>query len=389
MEELKKICVVTGTRAEYGLLRPLIRRFHAAPKVDLQLVVTGMHLSPEFGLTYREIEKGGFTITRKVENLLSSDTPVGMAKATGLGMIGMADAFADLRPDLIVLLGDRFEILAAAVAALYARIPVAHVHGGETTEGAFDEGIRHAITKMAHFHFVAAEPYRRRVLQLGENPEHVQTVGALGIDGIRETKLLNRSELEADLDFEMGESCLLITFHPVTLERDSAEAQIDALLSALRVLPETAHFLFTLPNADTDGRMIIQKIQTFVAEMPKRAFAATSLGQLRYWSAMQHCAAVVGNSSSGLLEAPSFGMPTVNIGDRQKGRIAPESVLHCEPNAGSIQDAIFQALDPKTREKASQVENPMGDGQACERIFKSLMAADLSDKVLKKVFYSV
>jgi len=385
----RKIAVATGTRAEYGLLRPLIERLHASEETELQLVVTGMHLSPEFGLTFRQIEEDGFEITRKVESLLSSDTPSGIGKSTGLGLIGFADALADLRPDLLVLLGDRFEILAAAIAALYARIPVAHIHGGETTEGAFDEGIRHAITKMAHLHFVAAEAYRRRVIQLGEDPERVFQVGALAIDGIRETKLLGRQELESDLGFDFGAKTLLITFHPVTLESNTSEQQIDALLNACRRLDPDVHFIFTMPNADTEGRIIIEKIEAFVAEMGSRAMVATSLGQLRYWSAMSQVDAVVGNSSSGLLEAPTFKVPTVNIGDRQRGRIMAESVLNCDPTETAIYETIQQALGERFQALAKAVVNPLGEGGGSETVFNILSTASLSVKTVKKTFHDV
>lgn len=382
----RKICIVTGTRAEYGLLRPLIQKVEASENTDLQLVVTGMHLSPEFGLTYRRIEEDGFAITRKVESLLSSDTPSGIGKSTGLGLIGFSDALADLQPDLLVLLGDRFEILAAAIAALYARIPVAHIHGGETTEGAFDEGIRHAITKMAHLHFVAAEDYQRRVIQLGEDPQRVFKVGALAIDGIQQTRLLGKEALEEDLGFRFGVKTLLITFHPVTLELNTSEQQIDALLNACRRLNPDVHFIFTMPNADTDGRVIIKKIENFVAEMGPRALAATSLGQLRYWSAISHADAVVGNSSSGLLEAPSFKVPTVNIGDRQKGRIMAASVLNCEPDEAAILAAIKEAFGEKFQATMPQVVNPLEEGGACEKIFDVISKFSLSGGMLKKTF---
>ena len=385
----RKICIVTGTRAEYGLLRPLVAKVAESATTTLQLVVTGMHLSPEFGLTYRQIEADGFTITRKVESLLSSDTPAGIGKSTGLGVIGFADALQDLQPDLLVLLGDRFEILAAAVAALYARIPVAHIHGGETTEGAFDEGIRHAISKMSHLHFVVAADYRRRVIQLGEDPAWVFQVGGLGVDGIRHTRLLGRDDLEEALGFELGARNLLLTFHPVTLEAGTAEEQVDALLDACRHLDSDIHFLFTMPNADTGGRVIIEKIEAFVGEMGRRAHAATSLGQVNYWSALQHVDAVVGNSSSGLLEAPTFKVGTVNIGDRQKGRLMATSVINCEPTSGAIEDAICKVLGDSFREIVRRTENPLGDGGASERIFEVISSVELDAQLIKKHFHDL
>ena len=330
----RKICVVTGTRAEYGLLRWVIDGIAKSPVLELQLIATGMHLSPEFGLTVQEIEADGHRIDRKVEMLLSSDTPVGITKSMGLGMIGFADALAELQPDLLLVLGDRFEIFAAASAALIARIPIAHIHGGELTAGAFDDAIRHSITKMAHLHFVAAEEYRQRVIQMGEHPDRVFLVGGLGVDAIKRLKLLTREELEDSLDFKLGPRNLLITFHPVTLEHNTSAHQMGELLAALDELEDT-HLIFTMPNADTDGRLLIRMIQEFCAARP-HAKAFTSLGQLRYFSCIQHVDGVVGNSSSGILEVPSFMKLTVNIGDRQKGRLQGSSIINCEPTKKDI-----------------------------------------------------
>jgi len=282
----RKICVITGTRADYGLLRWVMQGIKDEPGLTLQTVATGMHLSPEFGLTYREIEKDGFQIDRKVEMLISSDTPVGIAKSMGLALIGFADALNELHPDLIVVLGDRFEIFAAVSSALVARIPVAHLHGGETTEGAFDEALRHSITKMSQLHFVAAEAYRQRVIQLGEQPERVFLVGGLGVDNIKRLKLLDRAELEVSLDFKLGQKSLLITFHPVTLEASTAAEQMTELLAALSALNDT-QLVFTLPNADTDGRSLIKLVEQFV-ELHPNARAYTSLGQLLYLSCIAH-----------------------------------------------------------------------------------------------------
>ncbi len=385
----RKICVVTGTRAEYGLLRFVLENLKNSDEVTLQIVATGMHLSPEFGLTVKNIEADGFTVTKRVESLVSSDTPVGIAKSTGLGLIGFADAFADLQPDLIVLLGDRFEILGAAVCALYGRIPVAHLHGGETTEGAFDEGIRHAITKMAHFHFVAAEAYRDRVIQLGEDPERVFHVGGTGVDALEKTTLLDAGELTERLGFDLKGRFLLITYHPVTLEHASSSEQVEELFKALRQLDDEVTFLFTMPNADTDGRVIMQMIESFVEEMKGRAFASLSLGQLNYFSAMKHCAAVVGNSSSGLLEAPSLRVPTVNIGDRQKGRLMAESVISCEPDAASIFQACGRAMSSEFKLILEGTKSPYGEGGASDRITEILLNVDLDPVLLKKRFYDL
>ena len=336
----RKICVVTGTRAEYGLLRWVIDGIAKSPVLELQLIATGMHLSPEFGLTVQEIEADGHRIDRKVEMLLSSDTPVGITKSMGLGMIGFADALSELQPDLLLVLGDRFETFAAASAALIARIPIAHIHGGELTEGAFDDAIRHSITKIAHLHFVAAEEYRQRVIQMGEHPDRVFLVGSLGVDAIKRLKLLSREELEESLDFKLGPRNLLITFHPVTLEHNTSAYPMGELLVALDELEDT-NLIFTMPNADTDGRVLIQMIQDFCATRT-HAKAFTSLGQLRYFSCIQHVDGVVGNSSSGLLEVPSFNKGTVNIGDRQKGRIRSPSIIDCEPSRQSIADAFHK-----------------------------------------------
>ena len=320
---MRKICVITGTRAEYGLLRWVMQGIKDDPELTLQIIATGMHLSPEFGLTYRDIEQDGFKIDSKVEMLTSSDTSVGIAKSMGLGLIGFADALHDLKPDLIVVLGDRFEIFSAVSAALVARIPVAHLHGGELTEGAFDDALRHSITKMSHLHFVAAEEYRQRVVQLGEQPDRVFLVGGLGIDNIKRLKLFDREALEASLDFKLGSKNLLITFHPVTLEAATASEQMAQLLLALAELEDT-QLIFTMPNADTGGRVLIRMVEEFVAQHTN-ARAYTSLGQLRYLSCISHVDGVVGNSSSGLAEVPSFRKGTINIGDRQRGRLQATS----------------------------------------------------------------
>lgn len=367
----RRICVVTGTRAEYGLMRGLIAGLRDDDAFELQLVATGMHLSPEFGLTWREIEADGVAIDERVEILLSSDSPVGVSKAMGLGMIGFAETFARLKPDLLVVLGDRFEILAAAAAALVAGIPIAHIHGGETTEGAFDEAIRHSVTKMSHLHFVAAAPYRDRVIQLGEAPERVFLVGGLGIDAIKALPLLDRAALEAELDFKLGERNLLITFHPPTLEPGEAGEQMQALFDALDTLDPSTHLIFTMPNADAGGRELATMVDRFVADRD-HARAFTSLGQFRYLSCMRHMDGVVGNSSSGLIEAPSFGIGTVNIGDRQAGRLKTGSVIDCAPQQGAIEAALRQLFSDDFRNDLAGVENPYGNGGATTAILDVL-----------------
>lgn len=382
----RTICVVTGTRAEYGLLRWVMDGLRESPDVELKVIATGMHLAPEFGLTYREIERDGFAIDWKVEMLLSSDTPSGIAKSMGLGLIGFADVLRAVRPDLLVVLGDRFEILSAVVAALVARIPVAHLHGGEITEGAFDDAIRHAITKMSHFHFVAADAYRRRVIQLGEDPERVFVVGGLGIDGIKRLNLLSRPELETRLDFKFGRRNLLVTFHPATLDSASPGDQMRELLSAFDSLEDT-HVIFTMPNADTAGRSLFAIVEEYVGTHPNsRAF--TSLGQIGYLSAMREVDAVVGNSSSGLLEAPTFRKPTVNIGDRQSGRLKAHSVIDCAPDRASISAALRKALSTEFTHSIRDAQNPYGDGGASDRIVEIIRDLRL-ENAWKKSFHDI
>lgn len=382
---MRKICVVTGTRAEYGLFSWLLKEIQGDDDLQLQVVATGMHLSPEFGLTYRTIEGDGFTIAAKVEMLLSSDTPVGIAKSIGLGVIGFADALANLRPDIVVVLGDRYEILAAVQAALVARIPVAHIHGGETTEGAVDESIRHAITKMSHLHFVAAEPYRTRVIQMGEDPETVFNVGALGIENIRRMPLLDKSPLEESLNFELGTTCFLVTYHPATLGATAPQLAMQALLEALDHFPE-ARIIFTKPNSDAEGRILGQMIDQYALRNAGRVAVFTSMGQLRYLSALHHSAVVIGNSSSGIIEAPACHIPTVNIGDRQSGRLKADSIIDSPERTETIVAAIQQALSPSFRERIRESVSLYGHGQTALTIKNHLKGATLSST---KRFYDL
>lgn len=383
----RKVCVVTGTRAEFGLLRWLMDEIAQHAQLDLQVAVTGMHLSPEFGSTYHEIESAGFAIDAKVEMLLSADSDTAVTKSMGLGMIGFADAYERLQPDIVVVLGDRFEIFAATSAALIAGIPVAHLHGGETTEGAFDEAIRHSITKMSHLHFVAAEEYRDRVLQLGEYPERIFNVGGMGIDAIKRIRLLDRKGLEESMDFRLGDKNLLITFHPVTLEsKGSSTDQMQALLDALAELGDT-HLIFTMPNADTGGRELTRMVREFV-DGRDNASVYSSLGQLRYFSCLAQVDGVIGNSSSGLLEAPAFQIGTVNIGDRQKGRLKAESVIDCEPSKTAILEAINTLYTPDFKSSLHALSNPYGNGGASKAIVKILANYPL-DGLLKKSFYNL
>ncbi len=382
MPERRKICIITGTRAEYGLLYWLMKEIDVDPDLELQLIVTGMHLSPEFGLTYKKIEEDGFVINEKVEMLLSSDSPVGIAKSIGLGVIGFADALDRLRPDILVLLGDRFEMLAAAQASLIARIPVAHIAGGDSTEGAYDEAIRHSITKMSHLHFVTNEEAKKRIKQLGEDPEHIFNVGSPGIDYIRRLNLLDREELKQKLAFEFREKNLLVTFHPVTLDDTLPEMQFQELLHALDRLGEEVGLIFTKPNSDTGSRVLISLIDDYVASH-RNAKSYTSLGQLLYLSTISQVDAVVGNSSSGLYEVPSFKKPTVNIGDRQKGRLQAASVINCGPTREEILKAIFKAFTLD----CSRVINPYGDGHSSLKIAAKLKEVPDPRALIKKRFF--
>ena len=383
----RKICAVTGTRAEYGLLYWLMKSIEDNPKLELQIIATGMHLSPEFGLTYREIEKDSFTINRNIEMLLSADTPSAISKSTGLGLIGFADAYNELDPDIVVILGDRFELLAASTAALYAKIPIAHIHGGESTTGAFDEAIRHSITKIAWWHFVAAEEYQKRVIQLGEDPNRVFLVGGLGVDAIKKANLLTKKELEKKTGINFGRKNLLVTYHPVTLDKQPVEKSFKALLNALESEEDT-YIIFTAPNADTDGRIINNLIDQFVKKNRERSIAFTSMGHLNYLSTLQYVDGVVGNSSSGIGEAPTFKIGTINIGDRQRGRLKADSVINCEPSEGSIIKAVQRLYSRDFQGKLSKVQNPYGEGIATEKIMNVLINHAIP-KELKKGFYDL
>ena len=384
---MRKICVITGSRAEYGLLSGLMAAIKADKELCLQIFATNMHLSPEFGLTYKEIEQDGFVIDKKVEMLLSSDTSNGITKSVGLAIIGFADAYEDLKPDLIVVLGDRYEILAAVTAALFYKIPVAHLHGGEITEGAYDDSIRHAITKMSHLHFTSTEAYRHRVIQLGEHPDRVFYVGALGVENIKNTKLLSKTDLEESLGLFLGDKSLLVTFHPVTLENGTAEQQCKNLLDVLAELTDYS-IIFTLPNSDTDGRVIMLLINEFASVFKNRTMVFTSLGKIRYLSALQYVTAVVGNSSSGIIEVPSFGIPTLNIGDRQKGRIAASSVVHCDTTTNDIKLGVELVLSKEMQLLAKNVVNPYQKEDTVVHILEVIKNYPLQD-IIQKSFYDL
>ncbi len=383
----RKICFITGSRAEYGLLSSLMSVILVDSELQLQVIATNMHLSPEFGLTYKEIEQDGFRIDKKVEMLLSSDTSNATAKSVGLATIGFADAYEDLKPDLIVVLGDRFEILAAVSAALFYKIPVAHLHGGEITEGAYDDCIRHSITKMSHLHFTSTEEYRKRVIQMGEQPERVFNVGAIGVENSKKTPLISQKELEDNLHFSLGNQSLLVTFHPVTLENSTAEQQCCNLLNVLDSFRDYK-IVFTLPNSDTDGRIIMEYIQQFVNTHKDRAVAFTSLGRKRYLSALKYVSAVVGNSSSGIIEVPSFGIPTLNIGSRQKGRIAADSVVHCGITIEEISEGLRKILSDEFRQTSQLNRNPYDKEGTVSSIYQVLKTYPLKH-LIHKSFYNL
>lgn len=367
----RKVAVFTGTRAEYGLLYWLMKDVQASDLLQLQVIVSGMHLSPEFGNTWQTIENDGFAIDAKVEMLLSSDSDVGVVKSMGLGVLGFADALDRLRPDVLVVLGDRFEALAIVQSALIMKIPVAHLHGGEITEGAYDDSIRHAISKLSYLHFTSTESYRQRVIQLGEAPQRVFNVGAVGLDHLARSPLMSRDELSQSLGFDLSKPFLLVTYHPVTLSEESPHASFQALLDALDRFPEYSVIL-TYPNADNGGRAIIPLLEEYAQQAPGRVLAIPSLGFKRYLSAVAMASAVVGNSSSGVIEVPSFKVPTVNIGARQDGRLAAESVLHCAADAEAIAAALRQALSPAFSRLCAEVVNPYGAGDASSQIVNVL-----------------
>jgi len=387
MANKRRICVVTGSRAEYGLLRPLLEEIRKDSALELQLIATCMHLSAEFGFTYREIEKDGFAISEKVDMRLGRDDSIGVSRSMGVAMAGFGETYRRLSPDIAVVLGDRFELLSAAACALVSRIPLAHIGGGEITEGAFDDSIRHAITKMSHYHFTALEAYRNRVIQLGEPPERVFNVGALGVDNIMKMELLSRNAVEKELGIEFDRRNILVTFHPVTLENDTAGSQFRALLNSLSRLKNT-RVIFTKTNADPNGKIINNMIDKYSKANHGSCAAFASLGQLRYLSAMKHMDAVVGNSSSGIIEASSFKIGTINIGDRQKGRVRPESVIDCEPTERGIEKAFKRLYSRTFQETLKTVRNPYGEGNAAGRIKDILKKCALKD-ILKKRFYAV
>lgn len=380
---MKKVCVITATRAEYGLLKPLIKKISEGNDYELQILATGAHLSPEFGLTYKHIEDDGFTINSKVEMLLSADTDPGIVKSMGLGMIGYADAFTQLKPDAIVILGDRYEMLAVAAAASIFKIPIVHLHGGEITEGAYDDAIRHAITKLSYLHFTSTEEYKNRVIQMGEEPGRVFNVGAIGLDNIVNQQTLSRQEVESELGITFKKYNYQVTFHPETLAEKNSKEQFEELLIAISQQQDSL-FIFTKANADSDGRIINQMIDEYVKNNADHAVVFTSLGSFKFLSLLKCCDAIVGNSSSGIIEAPSLSTQTINIGERQRGRIQASSVVNCTVSSSAIANAFEQVK--QDRKKENTVINPYGNGNTADKIY-SLLKEKLKHKPGAKTFY--
>lgn len=385
---MRKICVVTGTRAEYGLLSRLMRMIADSDQTQLQIIATNMHLSPKYGNTYQEIERDGFTIDKKIPILEEGkDDANATVKSMAKALAGFADAYDELKPDMIVVLGDRYEILAAATAALIQRIPIAHLYGGEITEGAYDDSIRHSVTKMSHLHFTSCEEYRHRVIQLGEQPIRVFNVGSIGVENIKMLPLMSKPEIEKEIDFAIDDNTILVTYHPVTLGNRTAKEDIDDFITALEE-KKGLRIIFTMPNSDTGGQAIVEAINAFVAQNPQRAKAFKSLGVLRYLSVMQQVAAVVGNSSSGLVEVPSFGIPTLNIGDRQKGRMAADSVFNCETDKQSVLKGLDVVLSDEFKQKAAATHNPYEKEGTAQAIFNVIRTYPL-DELKQKHFYDI
>tara|TARA_B100000886_G_scaffold340529_1_gene310874 strand:- start:5419 stop:6582 length:1164 start_codon:yes stop_codon:yes gene_type:complete len=382
---MRKVCVITGSRAEYGLLYWTIKGIKDDSSLNLQLIATGMHLSKEFGYTYNQIEKDGFVIDKKIKILDPSDSPRGISTTMGNTLIEFSKAFKLMRPDIILILGDRYEIFSVAAVAMIYGIPIAHCHGGESTEGVIDEPIRHSITKMSHLHFCSTEKYKNRIIQLGESKENIFQVGALGIESINKLKLFSKNQLSESLSFDIkNKNFFLITFHPVTLEDNSSKKQIKELLDALKKFTDYK-IIFTKANSDTYGKIINKKIDDFVMEFPYRSISFKSLGQISYLSALKYCSCVIGNSSSGIIEAPSFKVPTVNIGDRQRGRIIAASVVNCKPIKSDILNAIKKVLsDDFSKNIVSKTINPYGQGNASKKIISVLKRKNLKNIIKKK-----
>ncbi len=385
MSEIK-ICVVTGSRAEYGLLYWFIKKVQSDKDLALQIIATGMHLSSEFGLTYREIEKD-FKIDKKIDMDLSLDNSIGISKSMGIAQTYIAEAYKELQPDIVVVLGDRYEIFSAAIAAMIANIPIAHIHGGERSEGSIDDRIRHSISKMSHLHFTATEEYKNRVIQLGEYPDRVINVGGLGIENIKKLKLLSKKELENAINFKLNKKNLLVTFHPATLENNTSQEQFKELLEAIDELDNT-NLIFTKSNSDLNGRIINKMIDNYTRKNPEKSISFISLGQLRYLSTLKYMDAIIGNSSSGIIEAPSFNIGTINIGSRQKGRIKASSVIDCEPKKNLITSALTKLYSKDFISTLKNSKNLYGDGNSSQKIIDKIKTTNLKT-ILKKSFFDL
>ena len=385
---MRKICFFTSTRADYGIMSRLMRKVADSSDCELQIIATNMHLSPEYGLTYKEIEADGFHINKKVEMMLSSDTRNGIVKSMGVALLGFADAIDDLKPNIAVILGDRYEMLAAAEACLIYRLPIAHIGGGDVTEGAFDDGIRHSISKLSHLHFASTDAARQRIIQMGEHPDRVFNFGGLANDNILNEPIMDREKLEQSLDFKLNKDFLLVTFHPVTLEENTAAQQSAYLLEALESYLKCFKIIFTMPNSDSDSRVIADQINAFVQKHPEDSMAVVSLGKKRYYSALKYCAAVIGNSSSGVYEAPSFHVPTLNIGDRQKGRLRGESVVDVEATLDGIMKGLERVLSDEFRTYVKTTQSPFEKPGTLDNMYDVIVHYPL-DNIIEKKFYSL
>ena len=385
---MRKICFFTSTRADYGIMSRLMRKIADSPECELQIIATNMHLSPEYGLTYKEIESDGFNINRKVEMMLSSDTRNGIVKSMGVGLLGFADALEEMKPDIAVILGDRYEMLAAAEACMIYNIPIAHIGGGDVTEGAFDDSIRHSITKLSYLHFASTDVARQRIIQMGEDPDRVFNFGGLGNDNIVNESIMKKEELEESLGFKLDKDFIVVTFHPVTMENNTAEMQIRFLLKAFEDYLKSFKIIFTMPNSDADSRIIADTINGFVMKHPKECIAEVSLGKRRYYSALKYCSAVVGNSSSGIYEAPSFHVPTLNIGDRQKGRLRGDSVVDVDATQDGIIRGLEKALSKEFREYVKTTQSPFEKPGTLDNMYNVLTQYPLTE-IKGKVFYSL
>ena len=385
---MKKIAILTATRAEYGLLSPIMKKLQLNPEIDVRVVVTGAHLSPEFGMTVNEIKEDGISIDKEIEILLSSDTPVSISKSMGLAIISFSEYFNESKPDALMVLGDRYETLAVCIAAMNSCIPIIHLHGGEATEGLIDDAVRNSITKLSFLHFTSTDVFRNRVIQMGESPDRVYSVGAMGVENALSIPTISQEELEKSININLSDNYAVLTFHPVTLENNTAEEQVNELLNAISNYPDIT-FLCTKANADTNGRIINECLEAYSKSNPN-LFLVDSLGVVRYLSAVKNATFVIGNSSSGLIEIPSFKIPTINIGNRQKGRILAQSVISCAPDASSITDAIKKALSPSFRDSLLNMSNPYGDGKTSDKIVNITTDYLLNNKLkVMKAFYDL